>query len=274
MSNVLVTGGAGYIGSHMAYALIDRGERVVVIDNLSTGVKSLVPEKATFVAGDIADRTLVRQVLKTERIDAIIHFAGSIIVAESVVQPLQYYANNALASHCLLQEAVDAGVSRFVFSSSAAVYGSPEKNPAPEDSTLQPISPYGRSKLITEWMLEDIARITPLRYMALRYFNVAGADPEGRTGQSSPVPTHLIKRAAQASLGRISHLDIFGTDYPTPDGTCIRDYIHVSDLADAHLLALDALRAGAQSNIFNCGYGHGTSVRDIVVAVERVSRKP
>jgi len=274
MSNVLVTGGAGYIGSHTVYALLDRGENVVVLDNLSTGIRALVSEKADFVAGDVADRALLRRVFGEKSVDAVIHFAGSIVVPESLEQPLRYYANNTLATHGLIDEAIAAGVTKFVFSSSAAVYGAPAKSPVSEESLLDPVNPYGRSKLMTEWMLEDASRASDFRYVALRYFNVAGADPKGRTGQSTPKATHLIKRASQAALGRLPYLDIFGTDYPTPDGTGVRDYIHVSDLADAHLLALDALRDGSRSNIFNCGYGHGTSVREIVSTVEEISGKP
>jgi UDP-glucose 4-epimerase len=274
MSNVLVTGGAGYIGSHTVYALLDRGENVVVLDNLSTGIRALVSEKADFVAGDVADRTLLRRVFGEKSVDAVIHFAGSIVVPESLEQPLRYYANNTLATHGLIDEAIAAGVTKFVFSSSAAVYGAPAKSPVSEETPLDPVNPYGRSKLMTEWMLEDASRASDFRYVALRYFNVAGADPKGRTGQSTPKATHLIKRASQAALGRLHYLDIFGTDYPTPDGTGVRDYIHVSDLADAHLLALDALRDGSRSEIFNCGYGHGTSVREIVSTVEEISGKP
>ena len=274
MSNVLVTGGAGYIGSHTVYALLDRGENVVVLDNLSTGIRALVSEKADFVSGDVADRALLRRVLGEKSIDAVIHFAGSIVVPESLEQPLRYYANNTLATHGLIDEAIAAGVTKFVFSSSAAVYGAPEKSPVSEETLLNPVNPYGRSKLMTEWMLEDASRASDFRYVALRYFNVAGADPKGRTGQSTPKATHLIKRASQAALGRLPYLDIFGTDYPTRDGTGVRDYIHVTDLADAHLLALDALRTGGHSCVFNCGYGHGTSVREIVSTVEEVSGKP
>jgi UDP-glucose 4-epimerase len=273
MAAVLVTGGAGYIGSHTVYALLDRGDDVVVLDNLSTGVRALVGEKADFVSGDIADRALLQRLFKEKSIDAVIHFAGSIVVPESVEQPLRYYANNTVATHGLIEAAIEASVTKFVFSSSAAVYGAPSTNPVIEDSELKPVNPYGRSKLITEWMLEDVSRATDLRYVALRYFNVAGADPKGRTGQSTPNATHLIKRAAQASLGRLSHLDIFGTDYPTRDGTGVRDYIHVSDLAEAHLLALDFLRKERKSDVFNCGYGRGMSVREIVTAMERVSGK-
>jgi len=274
MSNVLVTGGAGYIGSHTVYALLDRGENVVVLDNLSTGIRALVSEKVDFVAGDVADRALLRRVFGEKSVDAVIHFAGSIVVPESLEQPLRYYANNTLATHGLIEEAIAAGVKTFVFSSSAAVYGAPEKSPVAEECLLNPVNPYGRSKLMTEWMLEDASRASDLRYVALRYFNVAGADPKGRTGQSTPKATHLIKRASQAALGRLPYLDIFGTDYPTQDGTGVRDYIHVTDLANAHLLALDALRNGGCSNVFNCGYGHGTSVREIVSTVETVSGKP
>ena len=273
MSNVLVTGGAGYIGSHTVYALADRGEGVVVLDNLSTGVRALVSEKADFVAGDVSDRNLLRRIFNEKAIESIIHFAGSIVVPESVEQPLRYYANNTIATHGLLEEALRAGVSKFVFSSSAAVYGATDADTLPEQANLNPASPYGRSKLMTEWMLEDASRASALRYIALRYFNPAGADPAGRTGQSTPKATHLVKRAARASLGRIPHLDIFGTDYPTRDGTGVRDYIHIADLATAHLLALDALRKGIASDVFNCGYGHGTTVREIVAAVERVSGK-
>jgi UDP-glucose 4-epimerase len=270
MSTTLVTGGAGYIGSHMVYALLDRGERVVVLDNLSTGIRGLVGEAATFVQGDVADQMLIRRLIDEHGIEAAIHFAGSIVVPESVEQPLRYYANNAVASRALVEACVDRGLKHFIFSSTAAVYASDGQQPISEDERKVPISPYARSKLMTEWMLEDVSKVTPLRHVVLRYFNVAGADPKGRTGQSSPKATHLIKRAAQVALGRLSHLDIFGTDYPTPDGTGVRDYIHVTDLVDAHLLALDALRAGAASDVFNCGYGRGLSVRDVIAAVEHV----
>jgi len=268
MSAILVTGGAGYIGSHMTYALLDRGERVVVLDNLSTGVRGLVAEDATFVEGNVGDGTLVREVIKKHCIEAVIHFAGSIVVPESVTNPLLYYANNTMATRALIEACVDQGVQHFVFSSTAAVYGIPETSMVTEDTSKEPINPYGRSKLMTEWMLQDTAKAHDFRYVALRYFNVAGADPKGRTGQSTPRATHLIKRAAQAALGRVSHLDIFGTDYPTPDGTGVRDYIHVTDLVEAHLLALDALRGGAAADVFNCGYGRGLSVREIITAVE------
>jgi UDP-glucose 4-epimerase len=264
----LVTGGAGYIGSHMTYALLDRGERVVVLDNLSTGVRSLVSADAMFVEGDVGDQELVRELLSKYEIEAVIHFAGSVVVPESVTDPLKYYRNNTQASRALIEACVETGVRNFVFSSTAAVYGVPEATTVTEDTSKDPINPYGRSKLMTEWMLQDAARAYDFRYVALRYFNVAGADPKGRTGQSTPRATHLIKRACQVALGRESRLDIFGTDYPTPDGTGVRDYIHVTDLISAHLLALDGLRSDRLTNVFNCGYGRGVSVREIVEAVE------
>jgi len=268
---VLVTGGAGYIGSHMTYALLERGEDVVVLDNLSTGIRDLVSPKATFVQGDVADKALVKDVLKRHGVDAVIHFAGSVIVPESVERPLFYYQNNTAASRNLVEACVEMGVHHFVFSSTAAVYGMPGEGFVTEATLPDPINPYGRSKLMTEWMLDDVSRAHDFRYVALRYFNVAGADPEGRTGQSTPRATHLIKRACQAALGRIPQLDIFGTDFPTPDGTGVRDYIHVMDLVDAHVLALASLRAGGQSEIYNCGYGRGLSVREIVRSVEQVT---
>ena len=268
---VLVTGGAGYIGSHMTYALLDRGEQVVVLDNLSTGVRALVSEKAAFVAGEIADQPLVCDLVRKHGIDAVIHFAGSIVVPESVENPLRYYANNTVASRALIEACIDSGVKNFVFSSTAAVFGIPDVSSVREETPQKPINPYGRSKLMTEWMLADASKVYDFRHVALRYFNVAGADPQGRTGQSTPHATHLIKRASQVALGRAPYLEMFGTDYPTPDGTGVRDYIHVTDLVAAHLLALDALRAGAKSETFNCGYGRGLSVREIVQAVERIS---
>ena len=267
---VLVTGGAGYIGSHMTYALLDRGEKVVVLDNLSTGNRSLVGEKAVLVEGDAGDTGLVREIIANHAVHAAIHFAGSIVVPDSVLDPLAYYDNNTCTSRALIEACVDGGVKNFIFSSTATVYDADTTQPLAEDDAKDPISPYARSKLMTEWMLEDASRAHDFRHMVLRYFNVAGADPQGRTGQSSPRATHLIKRAAQAALGRVSHLDIFGTDYPTRDGTGVRDYIHVSDLADAHLLALDALRGGAGSSTFNCGYGRGASVREVIGTMEQV----
>jgi len=267
---VLVTGGAGYIGSHTVYALLDRGDQVVVLDDLSTGNRSLVGEKAFFIQGDVADQPLVVNLIRKHRIDAVIHFAGSIVVPESVAEPLRYYENNVVNSRTLMETCVAEGVKNFIFSSTATVYAEDAGQPLREDSPKAPISPYARSKLMTEWMLEDASRAHDIRHVVLRYFNVAGADPLGRTGQSTPKATHLIKRACQVALGREPYLDIFGSDYPTPDGTGVRDYIHVSDLANAHLLALDALRDGLTSTSFNCGYGRGFSVRQVVDAVERV----
>ena len=269
--SVLVTGGAGYIGSHTAYALLDRGERVVVLDNLSTGVRALVSPDAEFVEGDVGDGVLLTKTIREHKIDSVVHFAGSIVVPESIAEPLQYYLNNTVASRALIEACVDTGVEHFLFSSTAAVYGIPAAASVSEETATDPINPYGRSKLMTEWMLQDASRAYGgFRHIALRYFNVAGADPKGRTGQSTPRATHLIKRACQVALGRVPHLDIFGTDYPTPDGTGVRDYIHVCDLADAHLLALDALRAGGEPARYNCGYGHGCSVREVIDTVEAV----
>lgn len=274
MSCILVTGGAGYIGSHTVHALVDRGDRVTVLDDLSTGHRAFIPRSAEFVFGDAGDRDLVSRLIRQHEIDAVIHFAGSIVVPESVTNPLRYYANNTCASRNLIEACVHGGVRRFVFSSTAAVYGMADAAILPEETPTAPISPYGRSKLMTEWMLQDAAAAHDFDFVALRYFNVSGADPEGRTGQSSPNATHLIKRASLAALGRLPHVEIFGTDYPTHDGTGVRDYIHVSDLAEAHVLAVDALRRGLPSSIFNCGYGRGLSVRDIIAAVERcVERK-
>jgi len=268
---VLVTGGAGYIGSHMVYALTDRGEDVVVLDNLSTGFDWAVSPKARLVVGDIGDMDLVSRLIRDHGIDAIINFAGSIIVPESVENPLKYYRNNTANTRNLIECAVEGGVPHFIFSSTAAVYGIPETNPAFEDARLDPINPYGRSKLMTEWMLEDVSKAHPLNYVALRYFNVAGADPLGRTGQSTPDATHLIKVACQTALGQREKMYVFGTDYDTPDGTCIRDYIHVTDLIAAHVDALDYLRRGGESAIFNCGYGRGFSVLEVIDAVKKVA---
>jgi len=269
--SVLVTGGAGYIGSHMVLALLDAGEDVIVLDNLSTGHRWAVPEKAELVVGDISDQDLVRAIIWKHSINAIIHFAGSIVVPESIEDPLGYYQNNTVNSRALIEAAVATGVKNFIFSSTAAVYGMPENNPVREDAPLAPISPYGSSKLMTEMMLKDTAFAHDFEYVALRYFNVAGADPQGRSGQSTPAATHLIKVASQTALGERTHMDVYGTDYPTEDGTCIRDYIHVSDLAKAHLLALKYLRDGGKSEIFNCGYGRGFSVLEVIDAVKRAS---
>ena len=269
---VLVTGGAGYIGSHMVLELLDAGEDVLVLDNLSTGFRWAVPDQAEFVEGDVGDQSLVRRLLSGHRIDAIIHFAGSIVVPESVADPLGYYLNNTCKSRALIASAVETKVPHFIFSSTAAVYGMPKENPVAETAQLLPISPYGTSKLMTELMLRDTAKATGLRYVALRYFNVAGADPLGRSGQSTAHATHLIKVACEAALGERPYLEVFGTDYPTPDGTCIRDYIHVTDLARAHLDALRYLRAGGESEVLNCGYGNGFSVLDVIGSVKRVSQ--
>ena len=272
--SVLVTGGAGYIGSHMVYALVDAGEEVVVLDNLSTGHWWALAPQARLVEGDVGDETLVARLAQEHRFDAIIHFAGSIVVPESVADPLAYYLNNTVKTRGLIAAAVKAGIPRFVFSSTAAVYGNPKSAPVSEDAEPSPISPYGASKLMSEWMLRDSHAAYGLQYAALRYFNVAGADPQKRTGQSTPQATHLIKVACQTALGERAHMDVFGTDYDTPDGTCIRDYIHVSDLAQAHLDALTYLRKGGTSGIFNCGYGRGLSVLDIIKAVERAACRP
>ncbi|MGE7371066.1 UDP-glucose 4-epimerase GalE [Neorhizobium sp. NPDC001467] len=269
---VLVTGGAGYIGSHMVWSLLDEGEDVVVLDRLSTGFRWALAPEAKFYEGDIADRGLLARIFEAHAVDAIIHFAGSVVVPDSVSDPLTYYNNNTVKSHALIAAAVEAGVPHMVFSSTAAVYGTPQQAaPVAEDAALKPESPYGASKLMTEIMLRDTAAAHPLTYTTLRYFNVAGADPRGRAGQSTAGATHLIKVACETALGRRSKLQIYGTDYPTPDGTCIRDYIHVSDLADAHLKALQRLRAGGSSLTANCGYGRGFSVLDVVDCVARLS---
>jgi len=268
---VLVTGGAGYIGSHMVLELLDAGEQVVVLDNLSTGFRWAVPPEATLVVGDVGDQALVAEVIEAHGIDSILHFAARIVVPESVTDPLGYYLNNTVKTRALVETAVRAGIRNFVFSSTAAVYGDADAPLLPEDMPLAPINPYGRSKLMSEWMLQDAHKAHGLRYAILRYFNVAGADPKGRSGQSTPQATHLIKVAAQAALGQRPHLDVFGTDYETPDGTCIRDYIQVNDLARAHLTALTSLREGGESAILNCGYGHGASVLEVTDMVKRVS---
>ncbi len=271
---VLVTGGAGYIGSHMALGLLERGEDVVVLDNLLTGVAAQVPAQAVFIEGDVADDALVSKIMGDHAVDTVVHFAGSTVVPESVANPLKYYSNNTAATRNLLEACVRAGVDKFIFSSTAAVYGATDAPLVDEDAPKEPPNPYGRSKLMSEQMLADLSAATSLRYVALRYFNVAGADPQQRTGQSTPGATHLIKRACQAALGRLPNLGIFGTDFPTADGTGVRDYIHVTDLVDAHMLTLDHLRAGGASETFNCGYGSGFSVFEVVNAVERVTGLP
>ena len=268
---VLVTGGAGYIGSHMAWELLDHGEAVLVVDNLSTGFDWLVPGQARLVPGDIGDNGLLDSLFEDGSIDAVIHFAGSIIVPESVSDPLKYYRNNTCNALTLIEACVRHGIKHFIFSSTASVYGNPQSVPIPEDAPLAPISPYGTSKLMSEQILRDVAAAHDFRYAALRYFNVAGADPAGRAGQSTANATHLIKVACEAALGKRDELVVFGSDYPTKDGTGIRDYIHVSDLVAAHRLALDRLRAGGQSAVMNCGYGHGASVLQVVNAVKRVA---
>lgn len=269
--SVLVTGGAGYIGSHMVLELLDGGESVVVLDNLSTGFRWAVPTGVPLIVGDVGDQDLVRTVIGKHGIDAIIHFAGSIVVPESVADPLGYYHNNTAKSRSLIEAAIMSGVKQFIFSSTAAVYGNPIENPVTETATPAPMSPYGSSKLMTEIMLADAARAHDFRFVALRYFNVAGADPQGRTGQSTKGATHLIKVACETALGKRPRIDVFGTDYDTRDGTCIRDYIHVKDLARAHMSALGHLRAGGRSDIFNCGYSQGYSVLEVIAAVKRVS---
>jgi UDP-glucose 4-epimerase len=266
---VLVTGGAGYIGSHTVHALVDAGERVVVLDNLSTGFANSLPPPMLPIVGDVADQALVAELIANHGVEAIIHFAGSTIVPESVKNPLGYYHNNTANSRSLIEAAVQGGVRHFIFSSTAAVYGNPARMPISEDDPTVPTSPYGWSKLMTEIMLRDASAAHGLGYVALRYFNVAGADPQMRTGLSTPGATHLIKVAVEAALGRRTAIDVFGTDYPTPDGTCIRDFIHVSDLARAHLAALRYLRAEGASATLNCGYGRGYSVREVLEAVRK-----
>ena len=268
---ILVTGGAGYIGSHMVLELADAGEPVVVLDNLSTGFAWAVAEGVPLIVGDSGDQALVERLIRQHRVDAIIHFAASVVVPESVSDPLRYYRNNTVNTRALIECAVNAGVSHFIFSSTAAVYGDPAQTPVPETAPLQPVSPYGWSKLMSEVMLRDAGRAHGLRYTILRYFNVAGADPRGRAGQSSKDATHLIKVAIETAIGARDRLQIFGTDYQTTDGTCVRDYIHVSDLVRAHSDALRHLRSGGPSQTLNCGYGHGYSVREVIDTVKRVS---
>jgi UDP-glucose 4-epimerase len=268
---VLVTGGAGYIGSHMVHELLGAGEKVVVLDNLTTGFRFLVPPGVPLVVGSTGDRDLVARTLRHHNVTAIIHFAASIVVPDSVRDPLGYYRNNTLNTCNLIDVAIECGVKQFIFSSTAAVYGNAEHVPVREDEPTAPIAPYGTSKLMSEIMLHDAARAHGLRFVVLRYFNVAGADPKGRTGQSTPQATHLIKVAAETVLGRREKMSVFGTDYPTPDGTCVRDYIHVTDLVRAHSAALGYLRRGGANATFNCGYGHGYSVLEVLDAARRVS---
>ena len=272
---VLITGGAGYIGSHAVLALRDAGWSVAIIDDLSTGSRYVVPDDVAFYEGRIDDRELVERILSERDIGAIMHFAGSIVVPESVEKPLDYYRNNTVASHSLISTAVDAGVKHIVFSSTAAVYGEPERVPVDESVAKLPINPYGASKLMTERMLEDSAAAYPMNYAALRYFNVSGADPEGRSGQIGKGSTHLIKVAVEAAVGKRDHIDVYGTDYPTEDGSCVRDYIHVSDLVAAHLKALERLIERPDENlVLNLGYGRGLSVLEVLDALDKVVGKP
>ncbi|MDU0344002.1 UDP-glucose 4-epimerase GalE [Bosea rubneri] len=268
---VLVTGGAGYIGSHMVLALLDSGQEPIVLDNLSTGFRGAVPDRVDFYEGDISDEGLIDDICAKHSIDAIIHFAAKTVVPESILDPLGYYLNNTVKARALIDSAARNRICHFIFSSTAAVYGDVQTNPVTEKDIPAPMSPYGRSKLMTEWMLEDVSKAHDLNYVILRYFNVAGADPHGRAGQSTANATHLIKVACQAALGMRASIDVYGTDYPTRDGTCVRDYIHVTDLVHAHLDALAYLRAGGANLKANCGYGRGFSVRQVVDIVKLVS---
>ncbi len=269
---VMVTGGAGYIGSHAVLALLDAGHEVVVVDNLVTGFDWAVDPRATLVEANVADDAKVRAAIRDHKVRAIMHFAGSVVVPESVSDPLKYYRNNTAASRSLIESAVAEGVPHFIFSSTAATYGTPEKVPVAEGDPTVPINPYGMSKLMTEAMLRDVAAAHPINYAALRYFNVAGADPQGRSGQSTVGATHLIKIAVEAATGKRSHVGVYGTDFATPDGTGVRDYIHVSDLAAAHVAALDLLVANpGKSHTLNAGYGTGFSVLQVLDAVDKVT---
>lgn len=269
--SVLVTGGAGYVGAHMLLALKAAGEEAVALDDLSVGSRSLVPEGVPLVVADVGDKDVLARTFKQHGIREVIHFAGSILVPESLVKPLAYYRNNTAKTLALLEACVEAGVNRFIFSSTAAVYGTPDTAPVAESASVRSITPYGASMAMSERILTDAAAAHGLAYVTLRYFNVAGADPEGRAGEIGK-PTHLIKVAAQIAVGvRKEKLQIYGADYPTPDGTAIRDYVHVADIADAHLCALSRLRAGAASATLNVGYGRGYSVREVIEAVERVT---
>jgi len=273
-STVLVTGGAGYIGSHVLLALLDADIGAVVVDDLSTGRRVSVPRDVPFIEGSFGDSDLLDEVIGRYQVAAVIHLAGSIVVPESVREPLAYYRNNTLNSITLLEACVRHGVDRFIYSSSAAVYGEPDTTPISEDASTRPINPYGTSKLMTEWVLRDTAAANNLRYIALRYFNVAGADTEGRAGQATPSATHLIKVACQTALGLRPRMQIFGDDYATPDGTCVRDYIHVNDLAAAHVKALRYLTRGGESVTLNCGYGHGYSVKEVLGTLEALIGQP
>ena len=268
---VLVTGGAGYIGSHTVLALTEAGEEVVVIDDLSTGFSAYLPDSVPLFIGDAGDENLLDCVTSQHEIESIIHFAGSVVVPDSMRDPLGYYRNNFMTSRNLLNVAVKRGISRFIFSSTAAVYGNPDQIPVPEHAPTRPLSPYGSSKLMTEIMLGDVAAAFGMQYVVLRYFNVAGADPQARIGSATVGATHLLKIAVEAATGKRAKIDVFGTDYPTPDGSCVRDFIHVSDLSQAHRAALAYLRGGGAATTLNCGYGHGYSVLETIDAVRRVS---
>jgi UDP-glucose 4-epimerase len=273
MGTILVTGGAGYIGSHVVRQLGETAEKVIVLDNLGRGFRQAVTA-GELVVGDVGDYALVSKLLAEHRVDTVMHFAAHTIVPESVAQPLKYYGNNTCSTRALLQACVEHKVSNFVFSSTAAVYGMPDQGYADEESPTRPINAYGTSKLMSEWMLRDVAAVNPLRYVALRYFNVAGSNPEGRIGQATVGATLLTKVACEAMVGKRPHVAVFGSDYPTPDGTGVRDYLHVEDLAAAHLNALDYLRGGGKSVTLNVGYGHGYSVREVLRMVETVGGKP
>lgn len=269
---ILVTGGAGYIGSHMVYELLDHGEEVVVLDNLVTGFEWAVPSRAKLIVGDVGNTKLVEKTIRQEGIEAVIHFAGSVVVPESVQDPLKYYMNNTANTRNLLEAVTNCGIDKFIFSSTAAVYGEPSTTgPIREDAVLNPMSPYGSSKLMSEIMVRDVALATNLRYVMLRYFNVAGCDPLQRTGQSTVGATHLIKLACETAVGKRPSLSVFGNDYDTPDGSCIRDFIHVSDLVNAHYTALNFLRQGGLKFTANCGYSKGYSVLEVIESVKRVS---
>lgn len=269
--SVLITGGAGFIGSHMVLRLCDVGEAVVVYDDLSTGHRALVSDRATFIEGTLEDTDRLTACIREHKVREIIHFAGSIIVPESVANPMKYYRNNTAVSRSLIEVAVKEGVERLIFSSTAAVYGNVGAEPVSEDAPTLPLSPYGTSKLMTEWMLRDVGQVTALKYGVFRYFNVAGADPQGRSGHCADEATHLIKVACKAALGQRDHVAIFGTDFDTVDGTGVRDYIHVWDLVDAHALLLNHLRAGGASVVMNCGYGKGSSVRQVIDMIKQIS---
>jgi UDP-glucose 4-epimerase len=270
---ILVAGGAGYIGSHVVKQLGEAGERVVVLDNLTKGFKQAVTA-GELVVGDVGDYPLVSRLLSEHQVDTVMHFAAHTVVPESVALPLKYYGNNTCATRSLLQACIENRVKHFVFSSTAAVYGIPPDGYASEETPTNPINAYGTSKLMSEWMLRDVAAVNPIRYIALRYFNVAGADPKARIGQATPGATLLTKVACEAVVGKRSHMSVYGTDYPTPDGTGVRDYLHIEDLAAAHLNALSYLRTGGKSTTVNVGYGHGYSVREVLRMVEKVAGKP